>query len=196
MAFSSERKMFEIYALIFYFVLAQAVLEVSCALYCELYLCCLKKTWHRVLQKVGCRSWLVLSSITWCKEDYLKYSQANGLTHKSTLPPKKKQKTRWVNLWSERWANLLYCCMILNPFPFPAMKECSEVHPLHFPSLCSLCNNYFSVLPFKNKCISSLKKREREGRIFPPKFILLPEGVVHSGIPLGHGFFHRTNVPP
>ena len=109
----------------------------------------------------GSKPWLVLAGILWCKEGYFKYHLANGITHKSILLPKKEHKIRWVNLRSERWANLLYCYMILNPFPFPAMKELSEVHLLHFPSLCSSHNNYFSVLRCENKHISSLRKGGR-----------------------------------
>lgn len=64
--------------------------------------------------------------------------------------------------------------MILNPFPFPAMKECSEAHPLHFASLFSLHNNYFSVLPFKTKQISLLKqRREKEGFFYQSSFCSL-----------------------
>lgn len=159
-----------VYSFYLFFFLAQAVLEVSCASYCGLHLCHLKKTWHKVLQKMGCGPRLVLASTVWCKEGHFKYSQANGITCKSILLPKKEHNIRWVKLWSERWANLLYCCMILNLFPFPAMKESSEVHLLHFPSLCSLHNNYFSVLLFKNKHISSLKEMDQEGFVYQNSF--------------------------
>lgn len=155
---------------IFYLFLSQAFVDVFCALHCGLCSCCLKKMWYTALWKVDCRPWLVLASVVWCKKDHFKYSQENGITHKSIPLPKKEQEIRWVNLWSERWANLLYCCMISNPFPFPAVKELSEVHPLRIPSLCSPHNNYFSVLPFKTKRISSLKIK-KEGKIFPPKLI-------------------------
>lgn len=136
---------------------------------------------------MACRPWLVLASIVWYKEGHFKYSQANGITHKSILLPKKGQKIRWVNLWSERWANLLYCCMILNLFPFPDIKERSEVHPLHFPSLCSP-HNYFSVLAFKTKHISLLKKGGRR-KDFSTKIHFAPWILCTRGGSQRHAFW-------
>lgn len=80
------------------------------------------------------------------------------------------------------------------------MRECSEVHPLHFLSLCSSHNKHVSVLPFENNCLSPFKVRRGEEGLFLPKFILLPEfhivnqRLVHSGVLLGHRFFPMTYV--
>lgn len=65
--------------------------------------------------------------------------------------------------------------MIFKPFPFPAMKELSEVHLIHFPGLCSTHDNYFSALPFQNKHICSLMKRN-SSKIHFPSWILCPGG--------------------